>query len=96
MALKDENKDGYIVLKQESLYKPLLIVFGIQVFVMAILFPNIFDDLWSEGMTQIRNVIAWMALSASGTLLPIPGLSPSDYRFIPMVLSPTISNFVIL
>jgi len=82
VVLKDENKDGLIVLKQESLYRPLLIVFGIQLFVMMIVFPNIFDDLWPEAMTFIRNIISWMALSATGTLLPIPGMSPSDYRYI--------------
>jgi hypothetical protein len=45
VAIHDENDDGYIVLKQDSLYKPLLIVFGIQLLIMMIIFPNIFDEL---------------------------------------------------
>jgi membrane protein YqaA with SNARE-associated domain len=96
VAIHDENKDGYIVLKQESLYKPLIVVFSIQLLVMMIVFPNIFDNLWPEAMSLIRNIISWMALSASGTLLPIPGMSPSDYRYIGLILSPNNSNMYIL
>ena len=96
VLIRDENKDGYIMLKQESLYRPLLIIFGVQLFVMMIVFPNIFDNLWPNVMAQIRNIISWMALSASGTLLPIPGLSPSDYRFIGLILSNNTDLYVLL
>jgi membrane protein YqaA with SNARE-associated domain len=96
VAIHDENKDGYIVLKQESLYKPLLVVFGIQVFVMLVLFPNIFDSLWPDAMLFIRNIISWMALSAAGTLLPIPGMSPSDYRYIRLIVDLNNSDMYIL
>lgn len=96
VLIRDENKDGYIMLKQESLYRPLLIVFGIQLLVMMIVFPNIFDSLWPNVMNQIRNIISWMALSAAGTLLPIPGLSPSDYRYIGVILSPTQTDLYVL
>jgi len=96
VLIRDENKDGYIMLKQDSLYRPLLIVFAIQLLVMMIVFPNIFDNLWPNVMNQIRNIISWMALSASGTLLPIPGLSPSDYRYIGIVLSPLYDNLYVL
>ncbi len=73
IAIKDENKDGYIVLKQESLYKPLLIVFGIFLFVMVVLFPvSIFDTLWPDGMMFFRNIVKWGFFSAIATLLPLP------------------------
>lgn len=46
VVLEDSNDDGFIVLKQESIYKPLLVVFGFFLFMMVILFPNsIMDSL---------------------------------------------------
>lgn len=89
IAVKDENKDGYIVLKQESLYKPLLIVFGIFLFVMIIIFPiSIFDALWTDAMLFFRNMISWMSLSAVATLLPLP-VSFSDVRLLTLIGNPT-------
>ena len=73
IAIKDEDKDGYIVLKQESLYKPLLIVFGIFLFVMIVLFPvSIFDNLWPDGMVFFRSIVKWGFFSSIATLLPLP------------------------
>lgn len=88
VAIHDENKDGYIVLKQESLYKPLLIVFGIFLFVMIVIFPiSIFDSLWSEAMLFFRNMVSWASLSAVATLLPLP-VSFSDVRLLSVIGNP--------
>jgi len=85
VAIHDENEDGYIVLKEESLYKPLLIIFGIQLFVMIVLFPNIFDDLWKNEMSFLRNLISWVSLSATATLLPLP-VSFADVRLLTQIV----------
>lgn len=88
IAIRDENKDGYIVLKQESLYKPLLIVFGIFLFVMVVIFPtSIFDELWGPAMTIFRNMVSWASLSAVATLLPLP-VSFCDVRLIGVIGNP--------
>jgi len=96
VLIRDENKDGFVLLERTSLYRIFFIAFTFQVFVMLIFFPNIFDSLWPNAMNQIRNIVSWMALSASGTLLPIPGLSPSDYRYIGLVLSTTHDNAYVM
>jgi membrane protein YqaA with SNARE-associated domain len=88
IAIKDENKDGYIVLKQESLYKPLLIVFGIFLFAMIILFPtSIFDEIVPGVMDFLRLLVNLSFLSAVATLLPLP-VSFSDANLIRIILLP--------
>jgi membrane protein YqaA with SNARE-associated domain len=89
IAIKDENKDGYIVLKQESLYKPLLVVFGIFLFVMIVLFPNsIFDQMAPEFMAFMRMLVNWTFLSSVATLLPLP-VSFSDINLLRVIGNPS-------
>jgi membrane protein YqaA with SNARE-associated domain len=88
IAIKDENKDGYIVLKQESLYKPLLVVFGIFLFVMVVLFPtSIFDQMAPEFMNLMRLLVNWAFLSSVATLLPLP-VSFSDINLLRVIGNP--------
>jgi hypothetical protein len=88
VAIKDENKDGYIVLKEESLYKPLLIVFGVFLFAMVILFPtSIFDQMVPDFMKFMRLLVNWTFLSSVATLLPLP-VSFSDVNLIRVIGDP--------
>ncbi len=73
--LASSKKDNlkHITLKQESLYKPLLITFAIFLIVMVILFPtSIFDSMIPEVMSFLRRLVGWMSLSATATLLILP------------------------
>jgi membrane protein YqaA with SNARE-associated domain len=89
VAIHDENKDGYIVLKQESLYKPLLVVFSIFIFVLVIIFPiSIFDEMAPGAMDFMRTLVNWSFLSAVATLLPLP-VSFSDLNLLRVVGNPT-------
>jgi len=62
-----------ITLKEESLYKPLLVTFIIFLLAMIIIFPiSIFDSMIPEAMTFMRRLVGWMSLSATATLLILP------------------------
>jgi len=62
-----------ITLKEESLYKPLLITFLLFLFAMVIIFPtSIFDEMIPEAMSFLRRLVGWMSLSATATLLILP------------------------
>lgn len=62
-----------IILKEDSLYKPLLVTFFIFLVAMVIIFPNsIFDSMVPEVMSFIRRLVGWMSLSATATLLILP------------------------
>ena len=90
VAIHDENKDGYIVLKQESLYKPLLVVFGIFIFVLIIIFPiSIFDEMVPEFMSFMRMLVNWIFLSSVATLLPLP-VSFSDLNLLRVIGNPVL------
>ena len=90
VAIHDENKDGYIVLKQESLYKPLLVVFGIFIFVLIIIFPiSIFDEMVPEFMSFMRMLVNWTFLSSVATLLPLP-VSFSDLNLLRVIGNPVL------
>lgn len=96
IAIRDENKDGYIVLKQDSLYKPLLIVFGIFIFVLVVIFPiSIFDNLWPDGMRFFRTLVKWVSYSGAATMLPLPA-SPVDVDFVIGVSSGAFNDFHII
>ncbi|PKK96856.1 MAG: hypothetical protein CVV58_04235 [Tenericutes bacterium HGW-Tenericutes-3] len=69
---KKENVK-HITLKQESLYKPLLVTFAIFLFAMIIIFPtSIFDTMIPVQMQFLRRLVGWMSLSATATLLILP------------------------
>ena len=69
---KKENVK-HITLKQESLYKPLLVMFIIFLLAMVIIFPtSIFDTMIPETMAFLRRLVGWMSLSATATLLILP------------------------
>jgi len=73
--LSSSKKDNLkqITLKEESLYKPLLVLFVIFLFSMIIIFPtSIFDDMIPNIMVFLRRLVAWMGLSAVATLLILP------------------------
>ena len=97
VAIHDENKDGYIVLKQESLYKPLLVVFGIFIFVLIIIFPiSIFDEMVPEFMSFMRMLVNWTFLSSVATLLPLP-VSFSDLNLLRVIGNPVLySNLYVI
>lgn len=68
-----KEKGRQITLREESLYKPLLITFAIFLFAMVIMFPiSIFDELIPNIMSFFRTLIFWMGLSATATLLILP------------------------
>lgn len=65
--------EKHITVKQENLYKPLLITFMIFIAVMVILFPtSIFDTNFPTEMAFIRKLVYWMSLSATATLFVLP------------------------
>ncbi|MBN2300741.1 MAG: VTT domain-containing protein [Acholeplasmataceae bacterium] len=67
------NNEKSITIKEESLYKPLLVMFVIFLFVMVILFPiSIFDSMIPDIMAFLRRLVGWMSLSATATLLILP------------------------
>jgi membrane protein YqaA with SNARE-associated domain len=73
--LKSNQKDNLkqITLKEESLYKPLLVTFLVFLFLMVIIFPNsIFDARFPAAMDFIRTLVSWLSLSAIATLLVFP------------------------
>ena len=65
--------EKHITIKEESLYKPLLVTFLIFLFMMVVIFPNsIFDNIVPEFMIFMRRLVGWMSLSAVATLLVLP------------------------
>jgi uncharacterized membrane protein YdjX (TVP38/TMEM64 family) len=67
------HHEKHITIKEESLYRPLLITFLLFLLAMVILFPtSIFDGMIPEIMTFLRRLVGWMTLSATATLLIIP------------------------
>jgi membrane protein YqaA with SNARE-associated domain len=66
-------RDRNIILKEESLYKPLLVMFLIFLAAMVILFPiSVFDIMFPNVMAFIRRLVGLMSLSAVATLLILP------------------------
>jgi len=73
LATSRKDNTRNITLKQDSLYKPLLVVFAIFLFVMVIIFPiSIFDTMIPSTMQFLRRLVGWMSLSATATLLILP------------------------
>ncbi|MBU1141924.1 MAG: VTT domain-containing protein [Firmicutes bacterium] len=73
LASSKKDNEKHITLKEESLYKPLLITFMIFLIAMIIIFPiSIFDEMIPEVMSFLRRLIGWMSLSATATLLILP------------------------
>jgi len=73
--LKSNQKDNtkHITLKEESLYKPLMVTFLIFLFLMIVIFPNsIFDARFPQAMAFFRQIVSWLSLSAIATLLVFP------------------------
>ncbi len=73
--LKSSKKENLklITLKQESLYKPFLVMFAIFLFAMVVIFPtSIFDTMIPDTMQFLRQIVGWMSLSATATLLILP------------------------
>jgi membrane protein YqaA with SNARE-associated domain len=76
------EQDKYIVIKQDSLYKPLLVVFFIFLIAMVILFPtSIFDVKFPNQMRFLREMLELMGLSAVATLFILP-ISVLDVRLV--------------
>jgi membrane protein YqaA with SNARE-associated domain len=67
------GRERNIILKEESLYKPLLVTFFIFLVAMVILFPtSILDKEFPAVMEQLRHLFGLMSLSAVATLLILP------------------------
>ena len=67
------HSEKHITLKEESLYKPLLMMALILVFILVIIFPiSIFDNMFPSVMIFLRRLFGWMSLSAVATLLILP------------------------
>jgi membrane protein YqaA with SNARE-associated domain len=65
--------EKHITIKEESLYKPLLVMFLVFLFAMVVIFPNsIFDNIVPAFMVFMRRLVGWMSLSAVATLLVLP------------------------
>jgi membrane protein YqaA with SNARE-associated domain len=76
------DQDKYIVIKQDSLYKPMLVVIFIFLIAMVILFPNsIFDVKFPVVMEFLRDMVDLMFLSAVATLFILP-ISLLDVRLV--------------
>ncbi|TVP85671.1 MAG: hypothetical protein EA375_03655 [Acholeplasmataceae bacterium] len=71
--MRKPGQDKTIMLKEESLYKPLLVTFLVLLFAMVIVFPiSIFDNLFPDFMFFLRRMISLLSLSAVATLLVLP------------------------
>jgi len=67
------HNEKHITLREESLYKPILTMALILVFILVVIFPiSIFDSMIPEVMSFLRRLFGWMSLSAVGTLLILP------------------------
>ncbi len=63
----------HIILREETLYKPLLSIILILVLILVIIFPiSIFDAMIPTVMIFLRRLFGWMSLSAVATLLILP------------------------
>jgi membrane protein DedA with SNARE-associated domain len=75
---KDIQVQKNITLKERSLYKPLLIIFGLTILAQIIIFPNTVFDAMSQPIPSILNYIRLMAavfVSSAATvliILPLP------------------------
>ncbi|MFU8792894.1 MAG: VTT domain-containing protein [Acholeplasmataceae bacterium] len=68
-----DARERNIVLKEYSLYKPLLIMFLIFLAAMVVLFPtSIFDTMIPSIMSFLRRLVGILSLSAVATLLILP------------------------
>ncbi len=73
LASSKKGNEKLITIKEESLYKPLLITFFVFLVVMVVLFPtSIFDEMIPEIMNFLRQLVGWMSLSAAATLFILP------------------------
>jgi membrane protein YqaA with SNARE-associated domain len=66
------NRDRNIILKEHSLYKPLLYMFLIFMFVQILLFESIFDRNYGAIMDVLRQFLLLFSSSAIATLLILP------------------------
>ena len=67
------HSEKHITIKEESLYKPLLTMALILIFILVIVFPiSIFDGMIPQIMSFLRRLFGWMSLSAVATLLILP------------------------
>ena len=86
--------EKHITLKEESLYKPLLVTFLVFLAVMIVVFPNsIFDNLAPSVMQFLRRLVYWMSLSSVATLLILP-VSVFDIELIRIFADST--NYTVL
>ena len=67
------HSEKHIMLREESLYKPLMTIILVLVFILVIIFPiSIFDTMFPTVMIFLRRMFGWMSLSAVATLLVLP------------------------
>ena len=83
-----DARERNIVLKEYSLYKPLLIMFLVFLAAMVILFPiSIFDTMIPSVMSFLRRLVGILSLSAVATLLILP-VSVLDIELIRIFSTP--------
>lgn len=69
----DNHRSKIITVREESLYKPLLVTFLIFLFALVIVFPiSIFDTTFPTVMAFFRRIVVLFSLSAIATLLVLP------------------------
>lgn len=92
--IKKTQKERNIVLKEESLYKPLMTTFLVFLFLFTILFNNsIFDSLYPSQMIFFRRAFGILSLSLGTTLFGLPTI---DAFFITSVVNQTFINLIFL
>lgn len=91
------HHEKHITLKEESLYKPLMVTFLIFIVILVILFPySIFDSMIPQIMAFLRRVVGWMSLSAVATLYVLP-VSVYDVQLISIFSNTTLySNWYVV
>ena len=90
------SDDRNIILKETSLYKPLLITFLIFLVAMITIFPtSIFEVLYPEVMTFFRLLVRMFISSAIATLLVLP-VSVLDIQLLAYFGNPVNTNLMVL
>jgi membrane protein YqaA with SNARE-associated domain len=88
--------EKHITIKEDAIYKPLLVTFLLMLFAMVIVFPNsIFDEKFAPFMSLMRTMASWTIFSAIATLFILP-FSFLDAALIALFGNPSNTIFYIL
>lgn len=88
--------EKHITIKEDAIYKPLLVTFLLMLFAMVIVFPNsIFDERFASFMSLMRTMASWTIFSAIATLFILP-FSLLDAALIALFGNPQNTIFYIL